>query len=105
MGSAIVGSAVTTLGASVFLLPCTMQIFVKLAVVLFAVTTLACIFSVTALPAALLCFGSAKSCMNMPKIKKARFERNVQHSEVEVDSVAPVMQERRSRDARPLSQE
>lgn len=92
MGSAIVGSAVTTLGASVFLLPCTMQIFVKLAVVLFAVTALACIFAVTALPAALLCFGSVKQRFGLCCCLKAKYIKRLA-SRIDPDesykSVAP----------------
>jgi len=62
MTSAVLGSAVTTLGSSVFLLFCTMRIFVKLAVVLFAVTFFAAVFAVLCLPSALLCVGPLGMC-------------------------------------------
>lgn len=62
MVSAVAGSAATTLGASFFLFFCFMQIFVKLATVLFAETFFAAIFSVVALPASLLCVGPLGYC-------------------------------------------
>jgi len=62
MASAVVGSAVTTLGSSFFLFFCTMAIFVKLASVLFAVTFFAMVFSVVVLPAALLYIGPLGVC-------------------------------------------
>jgi len=62
MGSAVVGSALTTLGSSFFLFFCTMAIFVKLASVLFAVTFFACIFALVALPSALLVVGPVGTC-------------------------------------------
>jgi len=57
MAGAVMGSAVTTLGASFFLFFCNLIIFVKLATVLFAVTFFAMVFSTVALPAALLVAG------------------------------------------------
>jgi len=62
MTSAIVGSAVTTLGASFFLFFCTISIFVKVASILFAVTFFAAIYSVMALPVALLLIGPIGLC-------------------------------------------
>jgi len=62
MSSAVVGSAVTTLGSSFFLFFCTMAIFVKLASVLFAVTFFAMVFSIVILPAALLYIGPLSVC-------------------------------------------
>mmetsp|Transcript_72469 Transcript_72469/g.172757 ORF Transcript_72469/g.172757 Transcript_72469/m.172757 type:complete len:1597 (+) Transcript_72469:105-4895(+) len=62
MAGAVVGSAITTLGSSVFLFACTLQIFVKLAAVLFAVTFFACTYAVVAIPAALLVMGPAGCC-------------------------------------------
>jgi len=53
MTTAVIGSAVTTLGASFFLFFCVMSIFVKLATVLFAVTFFAAAFAVVVLPTAL----------------------------------------------------
>lgn len=57
MSGAILGSAVTTLGSAAFLLGCTMQIFVRLAIVLIAVTCFTLLFTFVVLPTALLLFG------------------------------------------------
>merc|ERR1740129_1845133 len=62
MASAVIGSTITTLGSSFFLLFCTMAIFVKLALVLFAVTFFAMVFSLAALPSVLLCIGPLGIC-------------------------------------------
>merc|ERR1719421_866920 len=57
MGSAMLGSAVTTLGSSAFLLGCTMRIFIKLALILIAVTLCTLLFSLVVMPSALLVLG------------------------------------------------
>eukprot|EP00928_Gymnodinium_smaydae_P028734 TRINITY_DN21845_c0_g1_i1.p1 TRINITY_DN21845_c0_g1~~TRINITY_DN21845_c0_g1_i1.p1 ORF type:complete len:1626 (-),score=376.65 TRINITY_DN21845_c0_g1_i1:221-5098(-) len=62
MTNAVLGSAVTTLGSSFFLFFCTMQIFVKLALVLFTVTFLSGLFALLVLPAMLLCVGPLGCC-------------------------------------------
>mmetsp|Transcript_10836 Transcript_10836/g.37989 ORF Transcript_10836/g.37989 Transcript_10836/m.37989 type:complete len:1733 (-) Transcript_10836:105-5303(-) len=64
MCSAVMGSALTTLGSSLFLFFCTMVVFVKLAVVLFVVTTFAAIFALLTLPAMLLACGPTTGCLS-----------------------------------------
>jgi len=62
MSSAVIGSAVTTLGSSFFLFFTILVIFYKLAAVLFAVTFFAAAFALIALPAALLVAGPFGMC-------------------------------------------
>jgi len=62
MTRAVLGSALTTIGSSFFLFFCVMQIFVKLAAILFAVTSFATLFATVALPSALLCIGPSGPC-------------------------------------------
>jgi len=62
MTSAVLGSAVTTLGSSFFLFFTTLVIFYKLASVLFAVTFFAAAFALIALPSALLVAGPLGLC-------------------------------------------
>lgn len=64
MFSAVMGSAWTTMGSSIFLLFCTLVIFVKLAVVLFVVTAFATIFALLTLPAMLLACGPTTGCLS-----------------------------------------
>jgi hypothetical protein len=59
IGGAALGSAATTLGASVFLLFCTMRIFTKLGTVVCAVTILSVIFALLVFPALLMIIGPA----------------------------------------------
>jgi hypothetical protein len=62
MANSVMGSAVTTLGASFFLFFCAMAIFVKLAAVLFAVTFFAAVYSLAGLPSALVVCGPVGRC-------------------------------------------
>jgi len=57
IGGAVIGSALTSMGCAVFMLPCTLVIFTKIGAVVIAVTFLAIAFSVMQLPAALMIFG------------------------------------------------
>eukprot|EP00930_Biecheleria_cincta_P084353 TRINITY_DN73841_c0_g1_i1.p1 TRINITY_DN73841_c0_g1~~TRINITY_DN73841_c0_g1_i1.p1 ORF type:complete len:1493 (-),score=277.85 TRINITY_DN73841_c0_g1_i1:389-4867(-) len=57
VGVATVSSAASTVGASVWLLGATMQVFTKLGAVVIAVSVLSCIASLIVLPAALIMFG------------------------------------------------
>jgi len=62
MGSAVCGSALTTLGSAFFLFFCTIQIFTRLVTVLFAVTFFAALFATIVLPTVLLCIGPGDGC-------------------------------------------
>jgi len=57
MGSAVMGSALTTIGSAVFLLPCTLVIFTKIGAVVLAVTISAIAFTMVPLPAILMAIG------------------------------------------------
>eukprot|EP00933_Yihiella_yeosuensis_P021338 TRINITY_DN1689_c3_g1_i1.p1 TRINITY_DN1689_c3_g1~~TRINITY_DN1689_c3_g1_i1.p1 ORF type:complete len:640 (-),score=89.71 TRINITY_DN1689_c3_g1_i1:80-1909(-) len=57
MGGSVVGSALTTVGSAIFLLPCTVHIFFKLGAVVCGVTIYAVIFALLPLPAVLMVFG------------------------------------------------
>jgi len=57
IGSAIVGSALTTMGSACFLLPCVVHVFYKLGAVVCAVTLYALVFTLIPLPAILMCIG------------------------------------------------
>lgn len=60
IGSAAVGSAVTTMGCSMFLLFCELQIFKKLGGVVLAVTIMSIVTALAPLPAALLLCGPVR---------------------------------------------
>jgi len=62
MTSAVCGSALTTLGSACFLFFCTIQIFTRLVMVLFAVTFFAALFATIVLPTVLLCIGPGDGC-------------------------------------------
>jgi len=57
IGGATLGSAITTVGASAFLLPCTLVIFRKLGAMCLAVTLTSICVALCPLPAALMLFG------------------------------------------------
>merc|ERR1719191_775232 len=57
MGGAILGSAVTTIGCSLFLIACSLRIFQKLGAVVLAVTLLSVVYGLTWLPAILVAKG------------------------------------------------
>eukprot|EP00931_Biecheleriopsis_adriatica_P048929 TRINITY_DN28282_c0_g1_i1.p1 TRINITY_DN28282_c0_g1~~TRINITY_DN28282_c0_g1_i1.p1 ORF type:complete len:1528 (+),score=231.61 TRINITY_DN28282_c0_g1_i1:25-4608(+) len=57
IGGSIVGSALTTIGSSIFLLPCSFHIFFKLGAVVCGVTIYAVIFALVPLPAVLMFIG------------------------------------------------
>jgi len=57
IAGAAIGSAVTTIGCSIFLLFCTLTIFQKLGMVVLAVTTMSIVTALIPLPAVLLCAG------------------------------------------------
>jgi len=57
IGSAIVGSALTTMGSACFLLPCIVHVFYKLGTVVCVVTFYALVFTLIPLPAILMCIG------------------------------------------------
>jgi hypothetical protein len=57
IGGATIGSAITTVGCSVFLLFCTLTIFVKLGAVILLVTLISLVTALVPLPASLLIFG------------------------------------------------
>merc|ERR1740123_2105620 len=61
IGSAAMGSAVTTIGCSIFLLFCTLTIFKKLGGVVLAVTIMSIFTAIAPLPAALLMAGPWRS--------------------------------------------
>lgn len=65
MTAPVFGSALTTLGATCFLFLCTMLVFVRIAVLLFAVTFFSLVFALVGLPAALLCFGPVDRCCGL----------------------------------------
>lgn len=60
MAGAIMGSAMTTLGSSAFLLLCLLVVFVKIAGILVAVAALSSIYALVALPTALLVIGPSE---------------------------------------------
>jgi hypothetical protein len=60
IGGATLGSAITTAGASAFLLPCTLVIFRKLGAMCLAVTLSSIYVALCPLPAALMLFGPLK---------------------------------------------
>jgi len=69
IGSAALGSAVTTIGSSLFLMFCTLTIFKKLGGVVLAVTLLSIIMALAPLPATLLMVGPTspgKRCLPRP---------------------------------------
>lgn len=57
LGGATLSSAVSTVGSNIFLLLCTMNIFVKLGAVVIAVTVVSIYFALVVLPAALMLVG------------------------------------------------
>jgi len=57
VGGAVLSSTVSTIGGSVFLLFCTLTIFLKLGAVIMCVTTLSVIYTIVSLPAVLIRFG------------------------------------------------
>jgi len=57
VGGAVLSSTVSTIGGSVFLLFCTLTIFLKLGAVIMCVTTLSVFYTVVSLPAVLIRFG------------------------------------------------
>merc|ERR1712096_592250 len=61
VGGATLGSAITTLGSSFFLMFCVLRVFFKLGVVVFMVTLLSIVFALLVLPAILLLFGPLES--------------------------------------------
>ncbi|CAK0808176.1 unnamed protein product [Prorocentrum cordatum] len=60
VGGAVMSSATSTVGSAMFLLFCTLNIFVKLGLVVIAVTMLSIVVAVVALPACLLRFGPGR---------------------------------------------
>lgn len=54
IGTAILNSAISTLGVSVFLIPCTLVIFFKLGVIIFTVTLQCCVLALIILPAMMM---------------------------------------------------
>lgn len=66
IGSAALGSAVTTAGCSLFLVFCTLTIFKKLGGVVLAVTTMSIVMALAPLPALLLLMGPQDSRRCMP---------------------------------------
>merc|ERR1712048_571193 len=60
MGSAVLGSALTTLGCAAFLLPCTIVIFTKIGAVVLAVTFYAICYTMLPLPAVLMVMGPCR---------------------------------------------
>jgi len=57
VGGAILSSAFSTIGSSLFLLLCTMTLFRKLGLIVISVTCLSIVFTLIALPAILMLFG------------------------------------------------
>jgi hypothetical protein len=57
IGGAALGSALTTMGASSFLLMCTLTLFLKIGIVVIAITLISILSALVPLPAALLIFG------------------------------------------------
>mmetsp|Transcript_18228 Transcript_18228/g.42443 ORF Transcript_18228/g.42443 Transcript_18228/m.42443 type:complete len:1739 (+) Transcript_18228:144-5360(+) len=57
VGGAIMSSTISTVGSSLFLLFCTLNIFISLGCVVIAVTTLSILFTLISLPAVLMLFG------------------------------------------------
>jgi len=60
VGGAVLSSATSTVGSAMFLLFCTLNIFVKLGLVVIAVTVLSIVIAVVALPAGLIRFGPGR---------------------------------------------
>eukprot|EP00927_Polykrikos_kofoidii_P028065 TRINITY_DN24564_c0_g1_i1.p1 TRINITY_DN24564_c0_g1~~TRINITY_DN24564_c0_g1_i1.p1 ORF type:complete len:1660 (-),score=318.38 TRINITY_DN24564_c0_g1_i1:106-5085(-) len=60
LGSALVGSAATTIGCAAFLVPCTLVIFKKIGFVVLGVTFFAIIYTVLPLPAVLFVLGPTR---------------------------------------------
>jgi hypothetical protein len=57
VGGAVFSSTISTIGGSIFLLFCTLTIFLKLGAVIMCVTTLSVVYTVVSLPAVLIRFG------------------------------------------------
>jgi hypothetical protein len=63
VGGAVFSSTISTIGGSVFLLFCTLTIFLKLGAVIMCVTVLSVVYTVVSLPAVLIRFGpSGEPC-------------------------------------------
>lgn len=83
VGAAMVSSAGSTVGSSVFLLFCTLNIFGKMGLVVMAVTILSLVFSMVVLPAALMTCGPlgtpwVKRCARwLTKENVARMSREI----------------------------
>jgi predicted RND superfamily exporter protein len=60
MGGAVLSSTVSTIGGSVFLLFCTLSIFLKLGAVIMAVTVLSVFYTMVSLPAVLILLGPSE---------------------------------------------
>jgi hypothetical protein len=60
VGGAIISSTVSTIGSSLFLLGCTLTIFLKLGLVVIVVTTLSIFFTLVALPAVMMLLGPSR---------------------------------------------
>jgi predicted RND superfamily exporter protein len=80
VGGATMSSAVSTMGSSVFLLFCTMNIFVKLGAVVIAVTLLSIIFALIPLQALLMECGPKETCFQRfsPDRQSSAWEGNDQ---------------------------
>jgi predicted RND superfamily exporter protein len=79
IGSAVFSSALSTLGSSIFLLCCTMVIFVKLGSVVIAVTLLSILCALIVLPAFLMILGPPeeawhKRCLNSLRRTRSRLK-------------------------------
>jgi hypothetical protein len=80
MGTAVLSSAFSTLGSSMFLLFCTMVIFKKLGSVIIAVTVLSVVCSLVSLPAFLMLMGPPpepwhRRCMSFLRTTRGRLRR------------------------------
>lgn len=90
MGSAIFGSACTTLGSSLFLFFCTMKIFQQLGAVVFMVTFLSLIYALVPLPAGLMWIGPLRPLCSTPAHQiqdlSRRAKEEIVHEEEKVAS-------------------
>jgi predicted RND superfamily exporter protein len=95
IGGAMVGSAISTLGSAFFLFFCTMVVFVKMGLVIFAVTALSITFALVVLPAMLATCGPSKPwslrrllCMGLPRWFQGENNKNMADDD-NLDGIVP----------------
>jgi len=72
VGGAILSSTVSTIGSSIFLCLCTLTLFVKLGLIVIAVTVLSIVFTLFVLPAVLMLLGPPAEPCHMRFLRRLR---------------------------------